>query len=283
MSALANLDVLDLVLLIACLLLLGCVSGYLAGLLGVGGGIVLVPGLHFIFESLSEKFGFSTENLMHVCIGTSLAIIVPTGWSSARAHHKRGGVDLDIVKRLGLGIVIGVVLATAVAKDLSGTSLKMIFATAILFLSFLMIADHEKFKLGNELPKQPVTGLAGFVIGVLSALIGIGGATLSVPYMSMYGVPIRRAVGSASAMGLVISIPAAIGYIYIGLGQEGLPPFSLGYVNFLAWLCVIPSSMLMAPFGAKTAHNVSVKRLKIIFSVFMMIVALNMWRKILMP
>ena len=172
--------------------------------------------------------------------------------------------------------------ATAVASDLSSEALKMIFATAMLFLAGIMMADHQKYKLGDALPPQPYTGFAGYVIGVLSALIGIGGATLSVPYMSLYGVPIHRAVGSASALGLVISIPAALGYVYIGLGKEGLPPFSLGYVNFLAWLCVIPASMLMAPVGAKTAHSVSVKRLKIIFAVFIVIVALNMWRKILM-
>ncbi len=282
MNFLADFSFYDFFLLVSSFTLLGCFAGFLAGLLGVGGGIILVPGLYMIFEALSEKLGFSTENLMHVCVGTSLAIILPTGWSSARAHKKRGAVDQELVKKLGVGIVIGVVSATAVASDLSSDALKMIFATAMLFLAGIMMADHQKYKLGDTLPPQPYTGLAGYVIGVLSALIGIGGATLSVPYMSLYGVPIHRAVGSASALGLVISIPAALGYVYIGLGKEGLPPFSLGYVNFLAWLCVIPASMLMAPVGAKTAHSVSVKRLKIIFAIFIVIVALNMWRKILM-
>ncbi|MCB1592495.1 MAG: sulfite exporter TauE/SafE family protein [Alphaproteobacteria bacterium] len=282
MDALSHLSGFDLLLLILGLLALGCFSGFLAGLLGVGGGIVLVPGLNWIFESVSETFGFSTEDLMHVCVGTSLAIIIPTGLSSAMAHHKRGAVDMGIVKQLGAGIVIGVVGATLVANDLSGSALKMIFATAIFFLSLLMMMDHQKWKLGDQLPKQPATSLAGFVIGVLSALIGIGGATLSVPYMSMYGTPIHRAVGSASAMGLVISIPAALGFIVIGAGKEGLPPFSLGYVNVLAWLCVIPASILMAPVGVRVAHKVSVKRLKRFFAVFMIIVALNMWRKIMM-
>ncbi len=283
MSVLSDISSFDLVLLILSLLLLGCVGGFLAGLLGVGGGIILVPGLNLIFESVSDTFGFSKVDLMHVSVGTSLAIIIPTGLSSAMAHHKRGAVDLDIVKKLGLGIVIGVVSATAVANDLSGMALKMIFATAIFLLAVIMTMDHQKWKLGDSLPKQPKTGLAGFVIGVLSALIGIGGATLSVPYMSVYGTPIHRAVGSASAMGLVIAIPAALGFVYIGWGREGLPPFSFGYVNLLAWLCVIPTSILLAPVGARVAHKVSVKRLKKIFALFMVIVALNMWRKILMP
>lgn len=283
MSVLSDISTFDLVLLILSLLLLGCVGGFLAGLLGVGGGIILVPGLNLIFESVSETFGFSRADLMHVSVGTSLAIIIPTGLSSAMAHHKRGAVDLDIVKKLGLGIVVGVVSATAVANDLSGLALKMIFASAIFLLAVIMTMDHQKWKLGDSLPKQPKTGLAGFVIGVLSALIGIGGATLSVPYMSVYGTPIHRAVGSASAMGLVIAIPAALGFVYIGWGREGLPPFSFGYVNLLAWLCVIPTSILLAPVGARVAHKVSVKRLKKIFALFMVIVALNMWRKILMP
>lgn len=283
MSVLSDISTFDLVLLILSLLLLGCVGGFLAGLLGVGGGIILVPGLNLIFESVSETFGFSRADLMHVSVGTSLAIIIPTGLSSAMAHHKRGAVDLDIVKKLGLGIVFGVVSATAVANDLSGLALKMIFASAIFLLAVIMTMDHQKWKLGDSLPKQPKTGLAGFVIGVLSALIGIGGATLSVPYMSVYGTPIHRAVGSASAMGLVIAIPAALGFVYIGWGREGLPPFSFGYVNLLAWLCVIPTSILLAPVGARVAHKVSVKRLKKIFALFMVIVALNMWRKILMP
>ncbi len=283
MSVLSDISSFDLVLLILSLLLLGCVGGFLAGLLGVGGGIILVPGLNLIFESVSDTFGFSKVDLMHVSVGTSLAIIIPTGLSSAMAHHKRGAVDLDIVKKLGLGIVIGVVSATAVANDLSGMALKMIFATAIFLLAVIMTMDHQKWKLGDSLPKQPKTGLAGFVIGVLSALIGIGGATLSVPYMSVYGTPIHRAVGSASAMGLVIAIPAALGFVYIGWGRQGLPPFSFGYVNLLAWLCVIPTSILLAPVGARVAHKVSVKRLKKIFALFMVLVALNMWRKILMP
>lgn len=283
MSVLSDISSFDLVLLILSLLLLGCVGGFLAGLLGVGGGIILVPGLNLVFESVSDTFGFSKVDLMHVSVGTSLAIIIPTGLSSAMAHHKRGAVDLDIVKKLGLGIVIGVVSATAVANDLSGMALKMIFATAIFLLAVIMTMDHQKWKLGDSLPKQPKTGLAGFVIGVLSALIGIGGATLSVPYMSVYGTPIHRAVGSASAMGLVIAIPAALGFVYIGWGRQGLPPFSFGYVNLLAWLCVIPTSILLAPVGARVAHKVSVKRLKKIFALFMVLVALNMWRKILMP
>ena len=270
----------DLLILVISLILLGCLGGFLAGLLGVGGGIVLVPGFYYILSGLSDDLGFATSSLMHVSIATSLAVIVPTGLSSALAHKKKGSVDMGLVKQMGAGLAIGVFAATSVANGLSSDTLKMVFATAILLFAFMMMANHDKWKFGEEMPKQPVPTMAGVGVGVISALTGIGGATLNVPFMSMYGVKTHRAVGSASAMGVVISIPGVIGYIYNGWGVQDVPPFSLGYVNYLAWICVIPASIMVAPLGAKVAHKVSVKRLKIIFACFMVLVALNMWRKI---
>lgn len=269
--------------LIFLLLSLGAVAGFLAGLLGVGGGIVLVPGLFYIFTALQEQFGFDSSYLMHLSIGTSLAIIVPTGFSSALSHHKKGGVDFDLLKAIGGGIVVGVILATWVAKGLDAMTLRMIFATALCILAMIMMLGRARFQQEDgEKPKQPKTSIAGFVIGGISTMIGIGGATLSVPYMSLHGVPMHRAVGTASALGLVISIPATLGFIMIGWGLDNLPPMSLGYVNALAWICIIPVSVFVAPIGAKAAHKISVRRLKVMFAVFMILVALNMWRKILM-
>tara|TARA_R110001592_G_scaffold144484_4_gene367660 strand:+ start:29460 stop:30299 length:840 start_codon:yes stop_codon:yes gene_type:complete len=272
-------DILPLVLL---LMSLGAVAGFMAGLLGVGGGIVLVPGLYYVFSSLQPNYGFDPSYLMHLSVATSLAIIVPTGSSSAFSHYKKGSVDFELLKAIGIGIVIGVLISTWIAKGLDGQTMRMIFATAVLLLAFIMILGRARFQAEGAPPKQPKTTFAGVVIGGISALIGIGGATLSVPYMSMHGVSMHRAVGTASALGLVISIPATIGYIVIGWGLDNLPPYSLGYVNMLAWICIIPVSVLIAPLGAKAAHKISVRRLKITFSVFMIIVALNMWRKILM-
>lgn len=271
----------DIFLLVGSLLLLGCVAGFFAGLLGVGGGIILVPGLYIIFEKLSTPLGYSRADLMHVSVGTSLAIIIPTAISSVLAHNRRGCVDLSLVKRLGTGIIIGVTVATFIAHDLSSNNLRMIFATVILILAFIMLADHQKLKIADQMPSAPIAALAGSIIGIVSALIGIGGATLSVPFMSMHGVQMRKAVGSAAAIGLVIAIPASIGFMVIGWGRGGLPPLSLGFVNILAWICVIPASIFMAPLGAKVAHKVSVRHLKIFFAIFMILMALNMWRKIL--
>ena len=189
----------DIITLVLMLVALGAVAGFLAGLLGVGGGIVLVPGLYYILSLAQPAFGFEGDVIMHCAIGTSLAVIVPTGFSSARAHHKKGGVDFDIVRMLGIGIVIGVVCATILARNLDASTLKMIFATALVVFAGLMMIDRSKFQRNKAiaLPKQPFVSVAGFVIGSLSTLIGIGGATLSVPYMSLHGVVMHRAVGTA--------------------------------------------------------------------------------------
>lgn len=265
------------------LLLLGCVAGFMAGLLGVGGGIVLVPGIYSILMWLQPSMGFDHAYIMHISVGTSLAVIVPTGFSSARAHYRKGGVDFEKVFQLGVGVVIGVVLATWIAKGLAGTTLQMIFACAIVVLAAIMVMGKKRFQ--SDVVAEPgrvKNGIAGVFIGGISTLIGIGGATLSVPYMSLHGTSIHRAIGTASALGLVISIPATIGFVLIGWGQVNLPPFSLGYVNIVAWACIIPMSVSIAPLGARAAHKVSVGKLRLGFAVFMVLVVINMWRKIIM-
>lgn len=280
-------NIIDLLPFIFMLLSLGVVAGFLAGLLGVGGGIVLVPGLYYVFMSVQGQTGFDQSLLMHVCVGTSLAIIVPTGFSSALAHHKRGAVDFYLVRAIGAGVILGVIWATYIVRGLEGQVLKMIFASALPLFAALMIFG-KRWNKGAHVGEDKGVERAnladrsvGFVIGLLSSLIGIGGATLSVPYMSMRGVAMHRAVGTASALGLVISVPAACGFMLVGLGREGLPIYSVGYVNILAWVCVIPASILIAPLGAKFAHQIAVRPLRIGFACFMVLVSLNMWRSIL--
>lgn len=248
---------------------IGGIAGFLAGLLGVGGGIVLVPGLYYSLTAL----GYSTDVVMHMAVGTSLAIIVPTGFSSARAHHQRGAVDMDLVRRIGIGVVAGVAMGTCIAGFISGTALKGVFAVAIMMMAFIMLLDPARHRLSDHVPGQPWAAGAGGIIGGLSTLIGIGGATLSVPFMSMCNVAMHKAVGTASALGLVISIPATLGFILIGWDVAGRPPLSLGYVNFAAWAIIIPVSILAAPWGVHVAHKVSVGRLRRIFAVFMFLVA----------
>lgn len=257
------------------LLALGSFAGLLAGLLGVGGGIILVPGLYSVFSYFQKDIAFDPAHLMHICVGTSLAVIVPTGLSSARAHHKKGQVSFNIVRQIGAGIIIGVICGSYIANLLDAHVMKTIFACAVVILSAIMAVNPARMNKGNHAFSTIGNAIAGVFIGTISTLIGIGGATLSVPYLGFQNIPIHRAVGTASALGLVISIPAAIGFMIIGFDQLNLPPYSIGYVNILAWGCIIPASVLAAPLGAGLAHKISVGKLRIIFAVFMLVVALN--------
>ena len=262
-------DVLPLLLV---LLTIGAIAGFLAGLLGIGGGVVLVPGLYYSLGSL----GYDPAVLMHIAVGTSLAVIVPTGLSSAMSHWRKGAVRLDLVKKIGLGILFGVAAGTFIAAELSGDALKAIFACILFVLAILMVFRPSTREARLSLMHQPAAGIGGTVIGAVSAMMGIGGATLSVPFMSFGGVGIHKAVGTAAALGLVISIPATLGFMLIGSDAENMPPWSIGYVNALAWLIIVPVSVVMAPLGARLAHAVSVTRLRTGFAVFIMLVSLRM-------
>lgn len=259
--------------LLLSLLGLGAVAGFLAGLLGVGGGIVLVPGFLFIFHTA----GLDSESLIHTCVGTSLAAIIPNGLMSARGHWKRGAVDSALVRRIGGGIVAGVVLGAFIADRLPGPALELVFACAIPVLAVLMAINPQKYRLASTVPAQPLPGIIGAGIGMISTLIGIGGGTLSVPFMSLCGVPVHRAIGTSAALGLAISIPAAIGFMLIGWGEPGRPPFSVGYINIPAWAVVLPVSLLFVRAGVHVAHKVPVGAMRRIFALFMFAVAVKMW------
>ncbi len=257
--------------LIFALLFLGTVAGFLAGLLGIGGGVILVPGLYAIFKML----GISDEIIMHMALGTSLAIIVPTGLSSAHAHWKKRAVDWHGAKRIGLGVIIGSSFGVFLANQLSGANLSLIFSIAIIILAGLMLARPERLSFCRDIPKQPWSGLAGIIIGLISSLIGIGGATLSVPYMSLCRVSIHRAIGTAAALGLFIAIPATIGFIYIGWLIDA-PPYSLGFVYLPAWFLIVMSSVFSARLGVTLAHKVPVEKMRKGFALFMVLIAVKM-------
>lgn len=255
------------------LLLLGAVVGLLSGLLGLGGGIVLVPALFYGLSAL----GYSSEsNMMHMAIGTSLAVIIPTGLSSARSHWKRGSVRMDLLKDIGVGVVVGVFIGTLVAGSMDGHQLRVIFSVVLIFLAAVINIDARHFTLVKNGPSQPWSGMIGIVLGAVSTLMGIGGATISVPYMLISKIPMQQAVGTASALTVVIAIPAMIGFLLIGSGQENLPPFSLGYINVLAWALIVPTSILVAPWGVHLAHKIPVKNLRYIFAVLLCGVAVKM-------
>lgn len=258
--------------LIFILVAIGSLAGFLAGLMGIGGGIVLVPALYYSMSAL----GYDPQYLMHMAVGTSLAIMVPTGMSSARAHWKKGGVDFSLVKRIGIGVFTGVIIGTILADYFSGDNLRTFFAFALMVLALIMMANPSRFAFCDEVPHQPWSGLAGMVVGVISTLMGIGGAVMNVPYMSLCKVPMHKAVGTAAALGLTVSVPGVIGFIIIGWNAEDMPPASLGYINLVVWSIIIPFSVLIAPVGAKLAHSMPVDRLRKVFAVLLVIIASRM-------
>lgn len=256
--------------LIPALLATGAVAGLTAGLLGLGGGIVIVPVLYHVFALL----GVDEAVRMHCAVGTSLATIIPTGLSSARAHRGHGNLDTALLGQLAPGVVAGVSAATVLSYFLSGAGLTVFFAVVALVVAGNMAFNRQGFVIADRLPAgwAPRLGLGG-VIGSISALMGIGGGTLSVPILSAFGTPVRRAVGTASAIGVVISVPGALGFAVSGLGAPGRPPLSLGYVNLAGFLCIVPMTVVMAPVGARLAQITNPARLRQLFALCLAITA----------
>ncbi|HPD83654.1 MAG: sulfite exporter TauE/SafE family protein [Alphaproteobacteria bacterium] len=268
-----NFVMMDWAFLLSGMFVLAATAGFLAGLLGIGGGLVLVPGLYFVLTTL----GYDNPDIMHLAVGTSLATIVATGMSSARAHYKKGNVHFDLVKKIGMGMVIGVGIGTIIASIVSGLWLQIFFAVTLIILAGLMRVNPEKITFTEEMPSQPWPAIAGSFIGIVCTLMGIGGAALNVPYMTMHNVPIHRAIGSSATMGLLIAIPGAIGFLIIGWGHHtGMPPLTFGYINLLALAVIIPVTVLFAPLGVHVGHKLSVKKMRQVFSIFMIIIALRM-------
>ena len=258
--------------LLPLLIVTGVCAGFLAGLLGVGGGTVLVPALFYIFTHI----GYDPSQMMHMAVGTSLAIIVATGISSARAHCLKGAVRFDLARQMVPGMIAGVIAGTFLAAYIDGDSLRLIFAVLLLVAAAILFFDPAKFIRREFSIVQPSASIVTFFIGAVSALVGIGGAILNVPYMTISRIPIHQAVGTASLMGVFVAIPAAIGFMVIGADKSGLPPYSLGYVSLAAWATIVPFTMFCAPFGARLAHKLPVATLRRVFAIFLLFVAADM-------
>ncbi|HEX3653988.1 MAG TPA: sulfite exporter TauE/SafE family protein [Rhizomicrobium sp.] len=254
------------------LVIAGVVGGLVAGMLGVGGGIVVVPILYHVLATL----GVDESVRMHIAVGTSLATIIPTSFSSVQAHNRKGAVDRDLLRRWWLPMLIGVLAGSALAAYVRGQTLSLIFAAVALPVALHFALWGEKKRIADHLPRGPGGLLLPFGIGGISTMMGIGGGTVGVPTLTLCGYPIHRAVGTASAFGAIISVPGTIGAILAGWYAQGLPPYSLGYVNVLGFLLIAPASFLMAPAGAHLAHMTDTNRLRIVFALFIAITAARM-------
>ncbi|MEP1613408.1 MAG: sulfite exporter TauE/SafE family protein [Roseobacter sp.] len=258
--------------LVAGLAVASAFAGILAGFLGVGGGIVLVPAMFWMFELID----FSPELSMHMAVATSLATIIFTAISSSRAHHKRGNVDASLVKRWAIPMAVGALSGGLVARYFDGDMLKLVFGT-IGVLVALNFCRPRSLVLGEQLPASPFgTASISASIGLISSLMGIGGGTLGVPTLTAFSVPMKRAVGTAAAFGLIIAVPAVVGFVVSGWGVAGRPPLSLGYVSLPAACAIIPITTVLAPVGAEMAHRLPGQWIKYGFAVFLGITSLRM-------
>ncbi|HEY0921001.1 sulfite exporter TauE/SafE family protein [Devosia sp.] len=253
----------------------GAISGVFAGLLGIGGGAIIVPALAYALSWL----GYDNDIIQHVAVGTSLAIIIPTGISSARAHHARGAVDTGIL-RLWAPVIFAATLAGGLMAGLyPGAVLRIIFGVMALFIAANIVLPFQQRLIGH-LHSSPLTHrVFAAIVGYLSSLMGVGGGALSVPTLAALGASMHKAVGTGAAIGVFIAISGSIGFVVSGWSARGLPPLSLGYVNVVALVFVGGLAALTAPVGAALAHRLNQRTLKLVFAAFLVVVGLNMiWK-----
>lgn len=255
----------------------GIGGGLLAGLLGVGGGIVIVPVLYFVFTAI----GISADVGIKVAVATSLSTIIVTSLSSARSHAKRGAVDYALLKSWGLPIVLGVFSGTLLASVARGWMLTSVFATVALLVALNMLLRGKGAQVTSDFPNKSVKAGSGYIVGLISAMMGIGGGTLSVPILTAFGFDMRRAVGTAAAIGFLIAIPGTFGYVLAGWNVPGLPAASVGYFNALAFIFLVPLTALFAPVGARIAHTIPQSLLRYAFAAFLIITSIRMFLELL--
>jgi uncharacterized membrane protein YfcA len=257
-------------------LLLGSFTGMLAGLFGVGGGAVMVP----VLTSLFAAQGFAPEHRLHLALGTSMAAIVPTALSSLRAHHRRGAVLWNVVARLVPGVVVGTFAATFVASRLPARPLAVFFVVFMSWVAWHMFQNREPAPT-RRLPGAPVLAGVGAGIGGVSALVAIGGGSLTVPFLTWCNVRLQTAIGTSAAVGLPIALAGAFGYAFNGYHAPGLPPFSTGFIHWPAVLFIALASAVTAPIGVHLAHRLPVRALRRLFAVLLILLAAHMLYSVL--
>ncbi|MEM9938720.1 MAG: sulfite exporter TauE/SafE family protein [Pseudomonadota bacterium] len=259
-------DTAQLFQLVGVLMAAGLAAGFVAGLFGIGGGFVVVPALLLVFSF----FGVDAEVSTHVAIGTSLGTIIFTSARSVHAHHKRGAVDFQIIKDWTPWLIVGVCGGIFLAQFMDGRSLKWVFSLGVFLMGLhFMMPVLRDVKISDQMPSGLALGGIASFLGGFSALLGIGGGTIAVLTMTMCGRPIHQAVATAAGFGMIIAVPGAIGFAILGMGAEGLPSGSLGYVNLIAVAAISAMTFITAPLGAKAAHSLNGPALKRVFGVYL--------------
>jgi uncharacterized membrane protein YfcA len=262
----------ELAALAAAIVLGGVITGLLAGLFGVGGGAVIVPVLYEIFRVL----GVPEEVRMQLCVGTSLAIIVPTSLRSFLAHRAKGNLPVEIIRRWAPSVIVGLVSGAVIAAFAPGWVFKLAFVIVASLIAMRMLIGNDKWRLGDALPGAPLMDLYGFVIGFYSAVMGVGGGSVSTLVLMLYGTSIHIAVGISAGIGVLISILGTAGFMIAGWRFQALmPPFSIGYVSLIGVVLMAPIAAYVAPFGARLAHRLPKRRLEIAFGLFLLAVAIR--------
>jgi uncharacterized protein len=273
----AGLDASELGELALLLVAVGALAGFLAGVFGIGGGAILVP----VFYECFRLAGVPLEVRMPLCIGTSLAIIIPTSIRSYRAHYARGAVDMNILKQWWLPVLIGVVAGSVTARYAPERLFKIVFVAVAWSAAARLLLARETWKFGDDLPRGPLMRAYGFFVGLLSTLMGVGGGLFANLLMTFYGRPIHQAVATSSALAVLISIPGALGYVYAGWPAAARypdvaalqMPFAIGYVSLIGAVLVMPTSLLIAPLGVRAAHAMSKRALEMAYGCYLLIVA----------
>lgn len=260
--------------LLVMMLFIGAFAGVAAGLLGVGGGIILVPAFYYTFTSL----GYASPFIMQICVATSLATIVFTSVRSVHSHHKKGAVDWAILKSWAPGIVIGAVAGVLIARELKSETLMVIFGVLGVIVGLYLAFGRANWRLGDQMPRGIARIITAPALGFLSVLMGIGGGSFGVPMMTLFNQPIHRAVATSAGFGVLIATPSVLGFLMIGQGVEGKPPLTFGLINLPAFIVIISMTLVTAPIGVRLAHAMNPKPLKAVFAGFIMIMALNMLR-----
>jgi uncharacterized protein len=253
---------------VVALVLGGLLMGFMAGFFGIGGGAVIVP----VLDALYKIGGVGDDVRLQMCVGTSLAIMIPTTWRSAMAHKAKGSLEEGVVKRLGPWIVLGVALGVLVAGSAPPLVFKIVWVLFGFGMGFKLLFGRDSWRLGDDLPTSKGLEAYATFVGLISTLLSIGGGAFIAGMLTLYNRPILKAIGTSAAFGPMIALPGALGFIWAGWHVAGVPPGSLGYVNLIVAALAVPASVFMAPYGAQAAHLVSRRTLEVLMAGFLMLV-----------